>query len=61
MWFEIYLDNERKWRWRLYKSLSSGDDVIATSHQGHLNKRECETEVQFVKLTNAFTPIRYTY
>ncbi|MFK5239291.1 hypothetical protein [Glaesserella parasuis] len=60
MWFEIYLDAEDKWRWRLCRILSSGlIDIIATSHQAYSDKSVCEIDIMNVKLTNATTPIRY--
>lgn len=61
MWFEIYLDNEYKWRWRLCQYFPSGGvDVIATSHQGYNDKSVCEIDIRNVKLTNDLTPVRYT-
>lgn len=60
MWFEIYMDNEFKWRWRLCRHLTSGDlDIVATSHQGYSDKSVCEIDIMNVKLTNLATPVRY--
>ncbi|MDY2947062.1 MAG: hypothetical protein SOS93_04415 [Mannheimia varigena] len=60
MWFEVYLDNENKWRWRLCRYFSDGRlDVIATSHQGYTDKSICNIDINNVKLTNLSTPIRY--
>lgn len=59
MWFEIYLDNEGKWRWRLCKNSTWSVDIIATSHQGHLTQQNCVNEIYQVRQVNGFTPIRY--
>ncbi|MCQ9121610.1 hypothetical protein MUU45_001160 [Rodentibacter pneumotropicus] len=60
MWFEVYLDNENKWRWRLCQLSSSGNKLIyATGHQGYNEKSICEIDIKNVKLTNESTPIRY--
>lgn len=60
MWFEIYLDNEWKWRWRLFKrDLNNQVFIIATSHQGHRDKTMCEREIVNVKATSFATPIYY--
>ncbi|OOF51429.1 hypothetical protein BKK54_03190 [Rodentibacter genomosp. 1] len=59
MWFEVYLDNENKWRWRLCQNSTWGVDIIATSHQGHLARQNCENEIYRVRQVNGFTPVRY--
>ncbi|WP_143531141.1 DUF1508 domain-containing protein [Rodentibacter genomosp. 2] len=60
MWFEVYLDNENKWRWRLCQLSSSGTKLIyATGHQGYSDKSTCELDIRAVKLTNELTPVRY--
>lgn len=59
MYFEIYKDNAGLWRWRLCKPNTWSIDIIATSHQGHLNLRTCENEIYFVRQVNGFTSIRY--
>ena len=48
MWFEIYPDVEKKWRWRL-RTGRNVDDIIADSGQGYDRKRDCEHAIQLVQ------------
>lgn len=60
MWFEVYYDKDYHWRWRLCRHFSDGTlDIIATSHQGYVDKSTCEIDIQNVKLTTVSTPVRY--
>ena len=47
MWFQIYQDEEKKWRWRLCRG--NNDNIIAVSGQGHAHKRDCVDEIEWVK------------
>ena len=48
MWFEIYPDNEKKWRWRL-RTGNNVDDIIADSGQGYERREECERGICLVQ------------
>lgn len=54
MYFEIYKDSQREWRWRLR---ASNNYIIADSSEGYNNKQDCIHAIDLVKSTNASTPV----
>lgn len=54
MYFDLYLDVNRQWRWRL---VASNGRIIATSGEGYFNKEDCLTAINLVKSTNNYTPV----
>ncbi len=44
-YYVIYKDNAGEWRWRL----NDEGEIIATSHDGHMFKSICESEIEKVK------------
>ena len=53
MHYEIYKDVQGYWRWRL-KDYNL--KIIATSHDSHLNKSTCESEIIKVK-NSTYAPV----
>lgn len=55
--FEVYLDEARKWRWRLK---SSGNfKTIADSAEGYESKEDCEHGLNLVKLQASTAIVEY--
>jgi uncharacterized protein YegP (UPF0339 family) len=44
--FETYQDAEKKYRWRLK---ATNGQIIATSGQGYIDKRDCENAIDVIK------------
>jgi uncharacterized protein YegP (UPF0339 family) len=60
LYFEIYLDVERKYRWRLCENnitAALGYFIIATSHQGYPTKDLCLYDIERVRLASRATRI----
>ena len=55
MYFEVYLDNAKEWRWRLR---AANHEPIADSGEGYKEKRSCYHGIDLVKQTNNDTPIK---
>jgi uncharacterized protein YegP (UPF0339 family) len=52
--FEIYLDVQRRYRWRLRRT--SGE-IVADSGQGYDNRHQCEADLAWVRAHAAIAPV----
>lgn len=50
MYYWIYQDSERDWRWTLY---SANNQRIADSSAGHHNKEQCREDIDRVKASSS--------
>ena len=55
MYFEVYVDDARGWRWRLK---AANHEVIAVSSEGYVRRALCDHSIGLVKSTDADTPVR---
>lgn len=53
MQFQLYLDRNRQYRWRL---VASNGRIIADSGEAYVNRGDCERAVNMVMDTNRSTP-----
>lgn len=56
MYFYVYPDNNREWRWALY---AANGNIIADSGEGYANKQDCVNMINVVATKTAGIPIRY--
>ena len=54
MYFQIYQDTSRQWRWRL----RSGNHEIIAHGESYRNRADCLHAIDLVKSTNARTPVQ---
>lgn len=54
MYFNLYLDKDRHWRWTLF---AANHRKVADSGEGYFNERDCLNGISLVVGTNAYTPI----
>jgi uncharacterized protein YegP (UPF0339 family) len=54
MYFRIYQDVAKEWRWTLY---GSNHRKVADSAEGYWNKSDCLAGIQLVKGASSQTPI----
>jgi uncharacterized protein YegP (UPF0339 family) len=52
--FEIFLDHDQLYRWRLRKS---GGEIVAVASQGFRTRAECESELDWVRHNAALAPV----
>lgn len=48
-WFELYKDRKREWRWRLKAKFAGKTNIIATSSEGYVNRKDCVRMVQSMR------------
>ena len=46
MWYKMYEDNSRQWRWTIY---AANNKKIADSGEGYWNKADCRSAIDLVK------------
>lgn len=54
MYFKIYRDAKRFWRWTLF---AANHLKVADSGEGYVNEGDCLSGISLVVGTNAYTPI----
>lgn len=54
MYFKIYIDLSRQWRWTLY---AANNRKIADSGESYWNERDCLAGIGLVMGTNSGTPV----
>jgi uncharacterized protein YegP (UPF0339 family) len=55
VYYYVYIDQARQWRWTLF---ASNGRKIANSGEGYLNKNDCVHAINLVAGSNG-APIRY--
>ncbi|MCP3475608.1 DUF1508 domain-containing protein [Bradyrhizobium sp. CCGUVB1N3] len=55
MYFYLYQDAGKQWRWTLH---AGNERKIANSGEGYHNKVDCLAAIELVKSTDANTPVR---
>ncbi len=56
MFFYVYLDQQREWRWRLY---AANNRIIANGGEGYHNKQDCIDAINLVASKTSGIPIHY--
>lgn len=46
MYFKVYQDSRKEWRWRLK---ADNNKIIADSGEGYINKQDCLDGIELVK------------
>lgn len=54
MYFQIYLDSKKEYRWRLK---SSNGNTIADSGEGYTTKQNCKDGIDLLKSTTSTTRV----
>lgn len=54
MYFSLYVDTNRQWRWRL---VAGNGRIIANAGEGYYNREDCLSAIALVKASMA-APIR---
>ena len=54
MYFKLYLDTVRTWRWTLF---AANHRKVADSGEGYYNENDCLKAIGLVMGTNATTPV----
>ena len=55
MYYYVYLDVQRQWRWTLY---AANNRKIANSGEGYHNQQDCISAIHLVASSNG-VPIKY--
>lgn len=50
MYYHLYLDINKQWRWTLY---ANNNRKIANSGEGYVNKADCQAAIALVKGSSA--------
>lgn len=54
MYYHLYVDANRQWRWRL---IAANNRIIANSGESYLNRQDCLNAISLVK-GSAAAPVR---
>lgn len=54
MYFKIYIDNKREWRWTLY---AANHLCVGDSGEGYYNEADCLKGIRLVMSTNSNTSV----
>ena len=54
MYFKLYVDHQRQWRWTLF---AANHFKVADSGEGYHNETDCLKGIGLVMGTNANTPV----